>query len=219
MCRRSPSVNRSVPQVNSLGNFNNTTELASASNMSRLQKLVDLSLWKQAEELVLSSGCDVLGEELPDSQRDIGQNGHSGELPIHRAIRKGAPDSFVLCLINKYERGIMMSSNEHWLPLHYAVYYGCSSLIIEILITKYPQALDECIQVDRHMFCSPRDFVQQGKSTVDNKSKKMISKPTSYWEALRAYDEKISFMKEMKNTFGVDNSILERIQNSKMYRM
>eukprot|EP00591_Stephanopyxis_turris_P010633 CAMPEP_0195529136 /NCGR_PEP_ID=MMETSP0794_2-20130614/31561_1 /TAXON_ID=515487 /ORGANISM="Stephanopyxis turris, Strain CCMP 815" /LENGTH=142 /DNA_ID=CAMNT_0040660391 /DNA_START=232 /DNA_END=660 /DNA_ORIENTATION=- len=132
-----------------------------------LHDLIDARHWDEAEGVLV--GKADLPVEL--SQMVMEPNGH-GNLPLHMTMYKGAPEGFILSLIEADKRAVKVKGSGMWLPLHYAAANSRSSpKVIEALIRVYPQALNEL----NHKGSTPRDVMH---ADLDVRAKAALMKPS-----------------------------------------
>lgn len=126
-----------------------------------------------AASILLDSVKQASVRKMICSMRD-----RHGDLPLHSAIKRSAPDSLLLSLMHSNGEVVKIPSESgRSLPLHLAVMHCSSARIIVTLIRRNPSALD-AVDEDGD---SPRNCMRKG---LDPISKDAIMKPTEYWKTL-----------------------------------
>jgi len=106
------------------------------------------------------------------------QRGTLGEFPLHMALKRGAPEQFLLDLMDVFGEATHMTGlDDRTLPLHIATIHSLSAKIIIALIRIYPDALDYTDEDGD----TPRNCVRRN---LDKHAKEAIMKPTFYWTEL-----------------------------------
>ena len=80
-------------------------------------------------------------------------------LPLHEALRRGAPADLVYTLLELYPLAAEAEDTEGNLPLHLAMQYNAASDVVRIILQEYPQVMEipnergqlplECVQSER----------------------------------------------------------------------
>ena len=65
------------------------------------------------------------------------------QLPIHAAIRYGAPKKIIETLLELYPFSVRISNDRKRLPLHLAMKFGAPDTIVNVLLQAYPEGLFE----------------------------------------------------------------------------
>merc|ERR1712129_17871 len=101
-----------------------------------------------------------------------------GELPLHLALRRSAPEDLILRLIEFNPKAVRLTGeNDISLPLHLATVYCASPRVIITILRKYPEALD----IHDEDGDTPRHLISK---RLDETARDAISKPTLYWTTL-----------------------------------
>ena len=128
--------------------------------------------------LISSYEWDEASTFLKQNPHSALEHGTLGELPLHMALKRGAPESFLIELIEQFDEAAKMTGlNDRSLPLHLATIYSHPPKIIMALIRIYPEALDEKDDDGD----TPRDCIRKN---LDEFAKEAIMKPTFYWQEL-----------------------------------
>ena len=143
--------------------------------------------------LISSYQWDEASAVLEKNPNLSSQRGELGELPLHMSLRRGAPESLILLLIESYSESVHLTGlNDQSLPLHLATIYSHTEKVITTLIRIYPEALDEKDEDGD----TPRNCIRKN---LDESAKDAIMKPTFYWTMLVN-----KFRKETEETIGTD---------------
>lgn len=97
--------------------------------------------------------------------------GEGGLLPLHAAIKHGAPEDFVISLLEQNVGAATALDNSNFTPLHYAVRDGATYEVVKKLLLIYPKALDRDP--------SPQNLLYRGK--LNTQSRDAILKGSKYW--------------------------------------
>ena len=133
--------------------------------------LISSYFWEEAFDLITS---DVDDEDPPlASIRDE----ISGDLPLHMALKRGAPEKLILEIFYSYEEaasqpGLFNAS----FPLHLATIHNSTPTVILTILQKFPEALD----LKDSDGDTPRDCMRKG---IDNDVRNALMKPANYWKS------------------------------------
>jgi hypothetical protein len=107
------------------------------------------------------------------------------DLPLHVAIRKGAPVKVVTALLEAYPDATTTQNALNNLPCHYAYYYGISSEGTKMLLRCNPDASDVMNSSGR----TPIECISQRKFFADEKEqvRNDLKQHPSYWKQHPSY--------------------------------
>merc|ERR1711862_345454 len=103
-----------------------------------------------------------------------------GDLPLHMALKRGAPEHFILPIIDNYEEAVSKTgSNDASLPLHLAIIHNSTSRVNRKILRRFPEALD----MKDSDGDTPRNCMRKG---IDATVRDALIKPSYYWTTLFA---------------------------------
>ena len=128
----------------------------------------------------------------------------TGDLPLHMSLKRSAPESFVLELIEQYDEAVHQTGlNDNSYPLHLAVIYCASPKIILTLIRRFPEVL-EMVDNDGD---TPRNCIRRG---LDPTARNALMMPSYYWTTLFAKTREEDNYVNLINQKDVEISSLKR---------
>jgi hypothetical protein len=105
------------------------------------------------------------------------------DLPLHVAIREGAPVAVVTALLEAYPDAATIRNSYNWLPCHSACYYGISSEGMKMLLRCNPDAAGVIGNYSR----TPMQYLKAYKWEffADEKDQVMndLNQHPSYWKS------------------------------------
>ena len=105
----------------------------------------------------------------------------NGDLPIHIALKNGAPENITLKIIERYRHAVLKKTREGDLPLHLCCKFGASATVIKAVVLEDPSALTVKSNSSSGTRMTVRDLVKNNTRLLDEDAISVLMKPMKHW--------------------------------------